>query len=201
MTDINYINTIPLGKINRWGDTKASSIQPISFPGKDASKTEGVDTLGIIAYYNFSGKWTGEYNTLQSYIASIKSILDGAQIAAVSLQSPFVNAEDSGTNRVGSVGKNTSTSSLKLIDSNATFSIDGVQAGDKVKNLISGEVSTVSSVDSYQQLTLTDNIFTSSDTPYAVTATINVKVLSFAIRWELPGLAIAYYDLSVMQVV
>jgi len=38
---------------------------PISFPGKDSDKTEAVDTLGVIAYTNFSGRWVGTFEEIQ----------------------------------------------------------------------------------------------------------------------------------------
>ena len=137
MGDINFIGNTTLGKIQRWDDKKAASITPISFPGKDAGKTEGIDTLGIIAYINFSGRWTGSFKVIQGYIFNIKSIADGQQTSAQTLKSPFVNSVDSNdTRRQGQLGVNTSTSANKLVDSGALFSTIGVQVGDIVKNLI-----------------------------------------------------------------
>jgi len=89
MGDVNYIGNTSLGKIKTWEDKKAASMTPISFPGKDAGKTEAIDTLGVIAYINFTGKWTGTFDTIQGYIHNIKSIADGQQTSAQSLRSPF----------------------------------------------------------------------------------------------------------------
>lgn len=57
-------------------------------------------------------------------------------------------------------GTATSTSSGKLVDTAATFSTSGVQAGDFVWNHTDQSHTTVVSVDSEIQLTLTANIFT-----------------------------------------
>lgn len=201
MADINYLGLTPLGKIQSWQDSKASSITPISFPGKDAGNTEAIDTLGIIAYVNISGRMTGKFQTIQSYIYAIKGICDGMQTSSTILRSPFVNAIDVNSNiRVGSMGYVTSLTSSKCKDTNATFSTNGIRAGDIVKNLLQGTVATVVSVDSNTQLTLDADIFASTGESYAVTAAINVKVLSFEVTWELPGLTYCDYTLSLIQV-
>ena len=201
MADVNYIGNTTLGKIQRWDDKKAASITPISFPGKDAGKTEGIDTLGVIAYINFSGRWTGSFKTIQGYIHNIKSIADGQQTSAQVLRSPFVNSkDDTDTRRQGQLGTNTSTSSNKLVDSAGLFSTIGVQVGDIVKNLATGDTANVTVVGA-TELTLSSDIFTASNTSYAVTATINCKVLSIDVAWSLPGLSFCDYQISVMQVV
>lgn len=201
MGDINYLGSIPLGKMQKWSDKKASSITPISFPGKDAGKTEGIDTLGVIAYFNFSGRWTGKFSVIQGYISSIKSVADGQQTSSQKIKSPFVNSRDSSDNiRFGTIGSNTSSASNKLIDSGANFTGQGVQVGDIVKNLITGNTANVTAIDSSTQLSLDSNIFGSGSLPYAVTATINCKVLSIDIDWELPGLSYCDYKISIMQV-
>jgi len=204
MVGIHYLSVgdIDLGKINRWQATKASSITPISFPGQDSNKTQGVDTLGIIAYINIGGRIVGTFETLQNAIYDIRTILDGAQTTSSVLRSPFINSKlgASSTRIQGHIGVNTSTSANKLVDSNANFSIWGITTSDKVKDLTTGTVYTISSVDSDTQLTLSGDPFTSTGMPYAVTATMNVKVLSFDVVWGLPGLNYVDYTMSVMQV-
>jgi len=201
MADVNTIGTIPLGKIQTWSDKKTSSITPVSFPGQDAGETEGIDTLGIIAFTDFEGQWTGTFSTIQGYIAQIKGILDGNQTSSSTLRSPFVNTRTTGSViRADSMGTNTSTSANKLIATTATFSSLGVQAGDLVKNLVTGEVANVTAVDSEIQLSLDADIFTTNPQGFAVSASMNTKLLSLDTRWELPGLSICNYKLSVMQV-
>ena len=68
MTDINYLGTIPLGKINGWDDAKNTNIIPITFPGQDSGRTEGIDTLGTTAYFDFRGRFTGDFTTIQTRI-------------------------------------------------------------------------------------------------------------------------------------
>jgi hypothetical protein len=67
-----------------------------------------------------------------------------------------------------STGSNTSTTSLKLINSNAKFITNGVKPGDIVYNLTSSTAATVVSVDSETQLTLNANIFTGTGRSYVV---------------------------------
>jgi len=201
MADVNYLGSTPLGKIQTWQDSKAATITPISFPGKDSGKTEAIDTLGIIAYINLTGRFTGSFQTIQSYIYAIKGIADGMQTSSQPLKSPFVNAIDyTDTIRVGSMGTNTSVTVWGLIDSSATFVTNGIKAGDVVKNLNTGAIATVVTVSSQTALIIDTDIFTSSGLNYAVTATINVKVLSFEVNWELPGLSYCDYTLSLIQV-
>jgi len=207
MSDINYLGNTPLGKIQNWQDSKAATITPISFPGKDSGKTEAIDTLGIIAYMNLSGRFTGTFQTIQSYIYAIKGILDGMQTSSQALKSPFINATDyTDTIRVGSMGGITTVTTNKCTNSSATFSTNGIQVNDIVKNLNTGVIAYVKAVDSNTVLSLMDsggsnvNIFTVIGESYAVTATINVKVLSFEVNWELPGLSYCNYTLSLIQV-
>lgn len=60
-------------------------------------------------------------------------------------------------------GTATATTASKLIDSSATFQTDGVSAADFVWNHTDGTHTTVVSVDSETQLTVTDNIFASGE--------------------------------------
>lgn len=64
-------------------------------------------------------------------------------------------------------GTNTSTATDTLIDSGATFTAS-VNAGDVVANTTAGTYSTVVTVDSDTQLTLEDDIFTSTSQAYSV---------------------------------
>jgi hypothetical protein len=199
--DINWIGGTPLGKIQDWTDSKTSTITPISFPGQAEGMTEGIDTLGIIAYFNISGRFTGKFRDIQSYVYQIKQIADGFQISSQLFKSPFVNTVDRYNHaKVGIISTTTGVTSSKLIDSTVTFITNGIIAGDKVKNLNTGEIANVTAIDSQNQLSISSNIFTEIGHTYAVTATMNVKVLSFEVRWELPGLSYCDYTLSVMAV-
>lgn len=201
MADINYIGGISLGKIKAWDSKKASTITPISFPGQNAGETEGIDTLGVIAFIDFEGQWTGTFATIQGYIASLQSIIDGAQLSSSVLRSPFVNTRTTGNVlRFGSIGVNTSVTASKLVDSGALFSSRGVKAGDIVKNMVTGAIANVTSVSGETTLNLDANIFTSSGVGYACTASMNTKLLNLEYRWELPALSICNYKISIMQV-
>ena len=200
MTDINYLNAISLGKITNWADSKESMIIPISFPGEDAGKTEAFDTLGVVAYISIEGRWVGTFEDIQSYISYIKAVIDGYQSSASIIRSPFVNSVDADDNqRIGSISKTTSVGANQCNDTAAQFVSDGITTDDKVKNLITGEVSTITAV-AANTLTITDNIFTVTGTPYAVTASIGVKVQGLDARWELPGMTICNYSLKLLQV-
>lgn len=60
-------------------------------------------------------------------------------------------------------GVTTSTSSGKLVDSNATFSTEGVAVDASVVNITDNTFTRVSSIDSETQLTLDTDIFTSGE--------------------------------------
>ncbi len=203
MTDINYIRTIPLGKIYAWEAKKESSITPISFPGQNSGATEGVDTLGISQYFSIRGRYTGDFLDIQTYLHDIEKIADGKQDDSSSLSSPFVNGRTgiypSSIRRQGNIGVNDSVSANRLNDSTTNFGILGIQVDDYVKNLVTEQVAQVTAVGT-NFLQLDANIFTSSGLGYAVTATINCKVITINHRWELPGLSICNYDLNVLQV-
>lgn len=207
--DINYLSGIPLGKLQSWRMSKESAITPIPFPGKDSGMTEGVDTLGVIKYISFDGRWTGSYETIKNRIWLIQNIIDGFQTGNSTLLSPMVTSTTYegkplvAKRRQGHIGMNTSAATNTLADSNARFDTWGIRDGsnpDLVKNLITGEVANITDVTSGQVLGLDKDIFTSSSTPYAVTASINVRLLKFETRWELPGLSYCDYTLEVMQV-
>lgn len=214
-TDINYLSNISLGKIQNWRMTKESAITPIPFPGKDSGMTEGVDTLGVIKYISFDGRWTGDFEIIQNRIWIIQNIIDGFQTGNSVLISPFMSStqylKDSEDKLVafrkqGHIGMNTSAASNTLADNQAHFDTWNITKGstgspkDKVKNLITGEVANVTDVVSGQVLGLDADIFTTFPVPYAVTASINVRLLKFETRWELPGLSYCDYTLEVMQV-
>ena len=207
MADINFFAGFSLGKIQKWSDTKAAAMTPVSFPGKDSNLTEAIDTLGVIAYINFSGRWVGSFETIQSLIYNFKSLADGAQYASQPLRSPFVVSvfgPSASTVRVqGGISTNTTATTNKLIDSTANFSTFNQTTSDIVKNLITGDTATISSIDSDTQLTLSSDIFPTSGgtgVSYAVTATINCKILSIETNWELPGLSYCDYKMSAIQV-
>jgi len=203
MTGIHYLNSIDLGKVNRWQNVKASTLTPISFPGEDANKTEAPDTLGIIAYYNISGRIVGGFETLQSTIYQIRAILDGSQTSASQLRSPFVNANfgASGTRIQGHLGSTTSVSSNELKDSTANFLSWGITTADYVKDLTTQNVYDIRDVaETSLLLEAGADPFTRIGMPYAVTASMNVKLLSFNCNWGLPGLNFVTYSMSVIQV-
>ena len=214
MAGINYLNTIDIGKVSRWQNVKASTLSPITFPLEDADRTEAVDTLGIIAYINIVGTIVGTFESLQNTIYLIRNILDGAQRSATQLRSPFVNGKlaaadiaDPSTQIQGHIGTNTTATANKLIDSTANFTSWGITTADKVKDLISGSVYRIASKDSETEITLNaadiatyGDPFTSTAMPYAVTATMDVKILSFDCTWVLPGMNFVNYQLAVIQV-
>lgn len=215
MADVNRFSlpTFGMGKINSWEDKKDAGIVPIPFPGEDSEKTLGIDTLGIIAYWNISGRITDTFREMQDTIAKIKSIMDGKQTSWQPFYSPFMNYtySVSGTkyNRQGNIGKNTSVAAFTLTDSNASFLTWGIRkahtaqgatiSGDVVKNLLTGEIAEVTNV-TENTLTINKDLFTSTNTPYAVSVHMACKLLSFNVRWELPGLNYVDYELSIMQV-
>lgn len=201
--DINRMGagsgSIQLGKITTYEDKKSANITPIPFPGQDAEETQGVDTLGVIAYINISGQMTGSFSDLQNRIYLIKNIMDGKQTSAQTFYSPFVCGKGSSSHkRRGNIGVCTSASGTTMNDTGALFSTWGIQAGDYLKNIRTGDVSTITSV-SETALVTSGSIMTTGDA-YAVTANIKIKVLDFNVRWELPALNYVYYDLSIMQV-
>jgi len=216
MADVNRLSlpTFGLGKIQNYDDEKSAGMSPVSFPGEDSDQTIGIDTLGVIAYANITGRLTDTFNELQDTIAKIKSIIDGKQTSWQPFYSPFLvyTYETGGTKyrRQGGMGTNTTATASKLIDTNALFSTRGVRGphtaqgvlleGDVVKNLITGAITRVVTVDSNTQLTLLADIFPNTGTPYAVSVHMACKLLSFKARWSLPGLNYVDYDLSIMQV-
>lgn len=201
-----YLSTIPMGRVTRWKNSKESAITPIPFPAHDAHLTEGIDTLGVIKLIEFSGRFTGGFNTVQNFINDVEQILDGYQYAAHTLYSPFINGRflenpsvQAGVRKQGRIATNTAVTTNLLIDNTANFGFNGVRAGDLVRNLNTGAIAEVTSV-STTSLTLNQNIFTTVGTPYAVAVSIRVKILKFDTRWELPGLTYCDYDIELMQV-
>jgi hypothetical protein len=88
--------------------------------------------------------------------------LDTGSMAANTWYYVFLIGKPTGTGEKSS-GSCTSTSASHLVDSGATFSTDGVVAGDAVVNTTTGEWSKVATVNSETDLTLRDDIFTSGD--------------------------------------
>lgn len=209
MAAINFISGLSLGVVTDWEDSKDIFIMPLSFPGQDTGATQAIDTLGVIGKIKITGYLTGTFETLQNSIKSIKALADGFQTASFELQSPFVNASyyvggtgGTKTYRNGHIGITTSTSANTLGDSNAHFTTWNIQSGDVAKNLQTGSVANITSVTA-GTLYLDADIFPvagGSGIPYAVTATINVKITNFEVRWETPGLSYVYYELEVVQV-
>ena len=71
---------------------------------------------------------------------------------------------------VAESGTNTTATSLKLIDSAATFITQNVKTGDVVHNDTDGTAATVVTVDSQTQLTLNADIFTATGKVFTVYA-------------------------------
>ena len=71
---------------------------------------------------------------------------------------------------VAESGTNTTATSLKLIDSAATFITQSVKTGDVVHNDTDGTAATVVTVDSQTQLTLNADIFTATGKAFTVYA-------------------------------
>lgn len=72
-------------------------------------------------------------------------------------------------------GTSSSVSSFQLVDSNADFVAAGVKVDDIVVNTISGNISTVISVDSSTTLTLSDDIFTLTVQSYRIVDALTVN--------------------------
>lgn len=208
-----YIGTIQMGRVTRWKQSKESSLTPIPFPSRDSHMTEAVDTLGVVKFIEFSGRFTGKFGDIQAFIGDIYQILDGYQLAPHKIYSPFINGrflEDpkvtAGVRRQGRIAYNTAVDSDKLIDANVNFNFIGVKPGDIVRNLRTGEIAYVRSLFTVNGLILEDgagnlkNLFTEVNTPYAVSVSINVKILKFEVTWELPGLSYCDYDIELIQV-
>jgi len=213
LTDINYIGPddgvtrflIPLGKINQYHDSKDSNLFVLPFPGEDAGKTEAVDSLGIVNYINIEGTLTGNFHDIQTIISQLKILADGFQMTGYAFMSPFITASvfTGGASNVvrGNIGFCTSSTPSKLIDSNAQFLTWNTRIGDKVKNMQTGSVANVTSIDTENQISLDADLGFVTGVQYGLTATMWVKVLSISPRWELPGLGFCNYTLNLVQVV
>lgn len=65
-------------------------------------------------------------------------------------------------------GTNTSVTANKLINSAATFTLDGLYPGDVVHNDTASTAATILSIDSDTQITLNADIFTATTQSYAI---------------------------------
>lgn len=217
MADINFIQkvdlsgtaTYNLGKIQTFSMSKDANLFVITLPTQDSGATEAVDTLGVSVYIDITGTFTGTVKEIQSIIYGIQNLINGYQLTSAKLISPFVAANTYvGTNiisRRGGLGTVSSFSTGKLIDNDALFTSWHTQANvDHVKNLLTGDVAKITSVDGQTQLTLDADIFpvsyAGSSVPYAFTGTMNVKFMSFNPRWENPATGYCTYNLKLVQV-
>ena len=214
VTDINYIGGRSLGKIQAWANKKVGKLTPVTFPTRDSGWVEAVDEMGIFETIDFQGRWTGKFEQIQTNIAQIKRIADGQQTSSQSLKSPFVNTneqapdpDDPDVLRIGNIAVNTTLDTNKLIDSSGGFVAKGIQINDLVKNLVTGEIAEVAAIDSATTLSLREvgggapkQLFTVANTAYAVTATMQCKVLNIDVTWGLPGLSWCDYKITVVQV-
>ena len=85
-------------------------------------------------------------------------------------------------------------------DSSKHFDTWGITSTDLIKNLRNGKVSAIVNVATANSLILLDDVEFIPGDAYAVTASINCKVIDFNTRWELPGLSYVDYDLAIIQV-
>ena len=205
MGDINYLSGIPLGKIIKWGSAKESQLTVVLKAGRDSDQVEAVDTLGVVKTMVFEGRLTGDFDDIQTTIWMIEAIVDGKQTSSSPLYSPFVSGVVTvgmtpGVRKQGSIGTTSGVVSFSLWDSSALFLTRGVINGDRVKNLLTGETAIVTGGNE-QVLFLNNDIFTTWPVSYAVTVHINIKVMKFDYKWELPGLSYCNYQMTVMQVV
>jgi len=209
MTDINYLTyggyAFPLGKVIRWEETKEPQLSVVTMPAMDSSQSLAVDTLGVALYITVTTVITGSFDYINTTLQQLKAIADGYQTLPSQISSPFVCSTislSSPSNQVpplynsvqGIISTTTAGGTNSFTDTNINFQTHGVVVGDRVKNLITGQVAQVISVGT-NTLTLgacipdnNANILPNANTPYACTTTIYVKVLSLAPRWELPGL-------------
>jgi len=202
---VNYILGVNLGKVKRWNTKRIAKIDPVTFPTRNVGWVEGVDAQGIFETIDITGTITGSFKTLQETITGIKNIADGFQIAGIAINSPFVNTLDkSGQLRSGILNRNDSTGAFTLRDSTVSFTAAGIQVGDVVKNLITGNAAIVVSEGvSATILTLDTDIFPEAEGTgfsYAVSATMLCKILNFDVNWQLPGITYVNYTLSIVQV-
>lgn len=204
-TDINLLGAIPLGKIQQWQPSKQSGIIPIPLPANDAGGTEAIDGMGVVYIIRIRGRMTGTFQELQTNIYTINNIIDGFQDSAMELYSPYVNSSTFGMlatkiRRTGHLGVTTGTPvTNRLVDTSIDFAQLGIRAGDYVKNMRTGQRALVTSA-GITFLNISDNIFPTAGTEYAVTAHIKVKLVSFNHDFEIPGQRIVDYTLEVVQV-
>ena len=205
MADINYIDTIGLGKVQAIENDKESNMDPITAPSQDAEEVITVDSLGVIKFITVTSKLIGNYNTMSDTIYLLESIIDGYQIATSKFYSPFVNGKSlGGVRRQGCLGVTSAGGSSLLTDITATFGTKGISGSaaygyDYVKNLITGEIASVIGAVSETQLMLSRNIFPNKDTPYAVTAHITVKLVKCGHSPVIPGINQIKLKLSLIQ--
>ena len=198
MGDINFLSSITLGRVFEIKKEKNSSLQPIPMPGANADETQSVDTLGVVYYFILRGRWTGTYSELQAYEYAVQAICDGYQISTVNFYSPFVNFDVAGTKRQGIISSCTSgTGGTALKDSTKDFSANGIEVDNPVKNLLTGETTTVTAVTS-STLTLDADINLGDGTPYAVSAKATVKVMGLDTITVTPGINTRDYIIRLM---
>lgn len=205
MADINYIDNIGIGKISRFITKKDAIMDVIPFASQDSDKTEAVDTLGVVKYFDFTTNIIGTFETINNTIYLLDQIIDGAQFGYSILFSPYIVAKENDIRKRGGYGTTTGYAYGKLIDTNMNFTVRGISSSisagaDKVKNLITGEVATITGIDSATQLDLSNNIFTSSGIPYVFTVNCAIKLLKVEPIWEPPALNKCLINIGGVQV-
>ena len=199
MSDINYLGTTPLGKIANFKSSKTSGITAISFPAEDGDKAEGIDTLGMVSYFTIAGYFVGQFSDIQTYIDNIRNIADGYQTVVSYIKSPYVNTYVDDAQRRGNINVTSGLTTNYLVDGDANFISWNIKAGDIVKNLNTGTTANVVAPYIETSIQLDADIFSAINEPYAITATMACKVLSFDTEWQLPGLNYCRYTLAIMQ--
>ncbi len=206
MADINYIDTISLGKIVRFAVPKEANMDIIPFAGQSEDQTIVADTLGVTKTFEFQTNIIGDFDTINNTIYLLDSIIDGAQFGYSIFYSPYIISRDQSIRKRGGYGVTTSTSASKLNDSTKNFLSRGILSStnsftpDKVKNLITGEVTTITLVNNDTQLSLAQDIFKTTGTPYVYTVNIPIKLLKIEPIWEPPALNKCLLNLTAVQV-
>ena len=87
---------------------------------------------------------------------------------------------------------------MRLRPDDRRTNMKNIKVGDKIKNLITGVVNTITFVAG--TTVIHDGTTFSAGVPYAVTATMRCKVLNTDFRWEMPGMTYVDGTINVMQV-
>lgn len=84
------LNGTSLGKVQSWRNSKNGNMLPIPIPAGDSESTDVVDMLGVTEFIDIQGQMTGAFDTVQTAVKDIKSLIDGDQSSSVTLSSEYV---------------------------------------------------------------------------------------------------------------